>query len=246
MLSPSFGRRCDGVTGAGDASTPSSEVRVLLRGTPARRTSAWRRRRPASRETFARTFARGRKREGGSSERGTPGRRQRCPRRRRRRAAHLRGDGRGRGTPAEGRRRGGHHGGAEDVRAGGRRKTSAQGRGGRRRRGRRRGGRVVRPGNIGALGTLARRTSASPGVGDAGAGDAGSGDAGVEAGSSVCAQRWHHRQPMVSSTGECRQYHEFRHLTWSFWQSSRRASPGQAYIVDAANAMAPKTRFHLI
>ena len=64
---------------------------MLLRGTPARRTSAWRRQRPASRETFARTFAKGRKREGDTN----------------------------RGTPTEGRRRGGRRTGARDVRAGG-------------------------------------------------------------------------------------------------------------------------------
>ena len=50
--------------------------------------------------------------DGGTSERGTPGRRGRCPCGGRRRAARLRGDRRGRGTPAEGRRRQGRHGGA--------------------------------------------------------------------------------------------------------------------------------------
>ena len=73
--------------------------RTSARGAPARRTDVGRGHRQGDTD-------------GGTSERGTPGRRGRCPCGGRRRAARLRGDRRGRGTPAEGRRRQGRHGGA--------------------------------------------------------------------------------------------------------------------------------------
>ena len=92
--------------------------RTSARGAPARRTDVGREHRQGDTD-------------GGTSERGTPGRRGRCPCGGRRRAARLRGDRRGRGTPRDATAARVRAGPSGEVRTGGpyaREKTDAGGR----------------------------------------------------------------------------------------------------------------------